>query len=166
MALLRISGQALLGQYFDKYYLLASGVSETCIGLGIIIFSPLTQVLLDTYGWRNTLLLLGGIYSHMIIGGILLRSPSGWQKFSSLTTNGFDDENDPCLEPNASKHDIFTWVDLPSTRKGRAAKCNFNCMHLTSDTSSKICRFLLTAQLQEVQVVLLQDGSFISYLIV
>ena len=80
LALLMVPGFALLGQYFDKYYPLAGGVCLACGGLGIIIFPPLTQGLLDTYGWRNTLLLLGVIYLHMIIGGILLRSPSRMKK--------------------------------------------------------------------------------------
>ena len=130
LALLKIPGQALLGIYFDEYYPLARGVCTACGALGIIVFPPLTQVLLDTYGWRNTLLLLGGICSHMIISGILFRSPTRVQKFSLLKTNDLDDDNDQCLEANASEHDTFTWMDLSSTSSGRTAKCNFEFMHL------------------------------------
>ena len=60
-SLLRTTCRALQGQYFDKYYPLAAGVCEPCIDLGIIIFPPLTKVLLGTYGWRNSLLLIGAI---------------------------------------------------------------------------------------------------------
>ena len=131
LALLKIPGQVLQGQYFDKYYPLARGVCTVCGALGIIVFPPLTQVFLDTYGWRNTLLLLGGIYLHMIISGILFRSPTQVQRFSLLTTNDLDDENDPCLETNASEHDTLLWMDLSSTSSERAAKCTFEFMHLT-----------------------------------
>ena len=67
----------------------------------------------------------------MIIGGILFRSSTRLQKFSLLTTNDIEDENDPCLETDASKHGPFTWMDLPSTSSGRAAKRSFDCMHHT-----------------------------------
>ena len=131
LALLQIPGQAQLGQYFDKYYPLARGVCTACGALGIIVFPPLTQVLLDTYGWRNTLLLLGGIYLHMIISGILFRSPTRVQRFSLLTTNDLDDDNDPCLKTNASEPNTFTCMNLSSTSSKRPAKCNFEYMHLT-----------------------------------
>ena len=125
LALLMIPGQALQGQYFDKYYPLARGVCSACGALGIIVFPPVTQILIDIYGWRNALLLLGGIYSHMIIGGMLFRLPSRLQKFSLLTTNDLDDNNDPCLE-----QDTFTWMDLSSTSSG----CNTG-LHLFNSLS-------------------------------
>ena len=131
LALLTVPGFALLGQYFDRHYPLAAGVYQFCGALGIVVFPPLTQVLLDTYSWRNTLLLLGGIYFHMIIGGILLRSPFRMQKFSLLSSNDLDDDNDPCLETNNSEPDTFTWMDLPSADSGRTAKYTINYMHLT-----------------------------------
>ena len=131
LALLMVPGFAQLGQHFDKYYPLAGGVSQGCCALGIIVFPPFTQVLSDTYGWRNTLLLLGGIYLHMIIGGILLRSPSRMQTFAFLWSNDIDYDNDPCLETNDSEHDTFTWMDLPSAGSGRDAKCTNDYMHNT-----------------------------------
>ena len=128
LALLKIPGQALQGQYFDKYYPLARGVCSACGALGIIVFPPVTQILLDTYGWRNTLLLLGGIYLHMIVSGIMFRSPLPKQKFSLLKTHDLDDDNNPCLETNASEHFTFKWINL-STSLERAAKNNFECLH-------------------------------------
>ena len=131
MALLEVPGFALLGQYFDKYYPLAGGVWQACDSLGIIVFPPLTQLLLDTYGWRSTLLLLGGIYFHIIIGGILLRSPSRTRNFSLLSSNDIDDNNDLCLETNDPEHDTFTWMDPPSTRSRRSSRCIIDYLRLT-----------------------------------
>ena len=88
-------------------------------------------MLLDTYGWRNTLLLLGGIYLHMIICGILFQSPTRVQTFSLLTTNDLDDEKDSCVETNASEHETFSWMDLSSTSSERAAKRNYEFVHRT-----------------------------------
>ena len=132
LALLLIPGYALLGQYFDKYYPLAGGVCQASSALGIIVFPPLAQILLDTYGWRNTLLLLGGVCLHMIISGILFRSPSTrMQKFSLLTKNDVDDDNESCSDISDLEHNTFTWMDLPPSSSGRAAKYNFDCLHLT-----------------------------------
>ena len=157
MALLLIPGYALLGQYFDKYYPLAGGVCQASSAIGIVVFPPLTQILLDTYGWRNTLLLLGGVCLHMIISGMLFRSPSArMQKFSLITTNDVDDDNESYLDASDLEHKTFTWMDLPLSSSGRAAKYNFDYLHLTglhlfknlsflancADTGSACCAFV------------------------
>ncbi len=65
----------LLAQSFDAYYPVASSIYY-CIGsVGLIVFAPLTQFLLTTYGWRNTILLLGAIYFHIVVCAALFRSP-------------------------------------------------------------------------------------------
>ena len=110
---------------------MAHGIREACGALGIIVFPPLTQVLLDTYGWRNTLLLLGAIYSHTLISGILFRSPSYEQKFSLVATNDDLDENDSCLETNDSENDTFTWMDLPLEGSGYSTKRKFDILYFT-----------------------------------
>ena len=131
MALLAVPANALLGQYFEKYYPLANGLAEACGALGIIVFPPLTQMLLDTYGWRNTLLLLGAIYSHTLISGILFRSPSYEQKFSLVATNYDPDDNDSSLGTNNSEYYAFTWMDLSSAGSGYGAKREFDILHFT-----------------------------------
>ena len=134
LALLLVPGYSLLGQYFDKYYPLAGGVCEACGALGIIVFPPLAQILLDNYGWRNTLLLLGGIYSHMIIGGILFRTPSHMQKYSLLPTSDYLDDNNSSLKTNDSEYETFkafTWKDLPSTGSVQTSKRKFKILYST-----------------------------------
>ena len=79
-----VPGYSLLGRYFDKYYPLVGGLCNASGSLGLMVFAPLTQILLDAYGWRNTLLVLGGLYFHLVISGMLLRSPHH-QKPSVLT---------------------------------------------------------------------------------
>ncbi|XP_071788971.1 monocarboxylate transporter 12-like [Asterias amurensis] len=41
--------------------------------VGMMVYGPLTQVLLDTYGWRGTMLILGGVSFHVVICGLLIR---------------------------------------------------------------------------------------------
>ncbi|XP_072044967.1 monocarboxylate transporter 13-like [Amphiura filiformis] len=64
---------AALPFYFDKFYDLANGLSHAGLSIGLMIIPPLTQLLLDIYGWRGTLLILGGLNSHLVVCGALLR---------------------------------------------------------------------------------------------
>ena len=130
LALLTVPAYSLLGQYFDKYLPLASGVVEVCGALGIVVFPPLTQILLDTYGWRNTLLLLGAVCLHMIISGILFRSPNT-RRFSLLPTNDFFNDNKSTLGNNDLDYDTFSWMDLPSEGSSQTVKRKFDIFNLT-----------------------------------
>ncbi|XP_038053066.1 monocarboxylate transporter 2-like [Patiria miniata] len=63
----------LLGVYFDRYYAMANGIACAGTSIGILIFAPVTQFLLDVYGWRGCLLLIGGMLLHLIVVGSLFR---------------------------------------------------------------------------------------------
>ncbi len=64
---------AALPLYFDKFYDLANGIAHTGISTGLMLLPPLTQYLLDTYGWRGAFLILGGLNLNLIVCGMLLR---------------------------------------------------------------------------------------------
>ena len=88
---------SLLAQWFDAYYPLVSSVFYSCGSVGLMVFAPLTQFLLTTYGWRNTFLLLGAIYFHIVVCAAFFRSPRLISdKKSSLPSN------DPHLACNSS----------------------------------------------------------------
>ncbi|XP_022092941.1 monocarboxylate transporter 12-like isoform X2 [Acanthaster planci] len=78
-----ILSRAMTGRYFTTNYATVNGIATTGDGVGLI-FAPLTQVLLDTYGWRGALLLLGAISMHLGVCGFLLRP-------SPLSAEGRDD---------------------------------------------------------------------------
>lgn len=65
-----------LSVYFEKYYALAVGIAMCGISLGIMISAPLTQFLLDMYGWRGTILIWAAFCSHFVISGALLAPKS------------------------------------------------------------------------------------------
>ncbi|XP_038073632.1 monocarboxylate transporter 12-like [Patiria miniata] len=66
-------GFAVMASYFKEKYPLAIGLSTMGIPLGIMAYGPVTQVLLNTYGWRGTMLLLGGISFHLVACALLVR---------------------------------------------------------------------------------------------
>ncbi|XP_022104113.1 monocarboxylate transporter 12-like [Acanthaster planci] len=70
-----ILSRATTGRYFTTNYATVNGIATSGHSVGLISFAPLTQVLLDTYGWRGALLLLGAISTHLGVCGLLLRPP-------------------------------------------------------------------------------------------
>ena len=62
-----------LAKYFDKHFDVANAISYTGISIGIIVMPLLTQFLLDAYGCRGALLILGGINLHSVMSGAFLR---------------------------------------------------------------------------------------------
>ncbi|XP_022103958.1 monocarboxylate transporter 12-like [Acanthaster planci] len=54
----------------------AFSISQTGSSVAFIVMPPLTQLFLDTYGWRGAMLLLGSIFFHMTVCGALLQCPS------------------------------------------------------------------------------------------
>ncbi|XP_072051825.1 monocarboxylate transporter 6-like [Amphiura filiformis] len=70
-----VSGE--LAIYFDdKDFSKASAFARAGVSIGITIMPLLTQFLNDVYGWRGTMLILGGINLHCVISGALLRPVS------------------------------------------------------------------------------------------
>ena len=51
----------MIGHYFDKKRALATGIATCGSGVGTFVFAPLTVFLLKQFGWKGTMLILGGI---------------------------------------------------------------------------------------------------------
>ena len=64
---------ALISSYFTIYYHAATNIVTTGLPSAITIFAPVTQLSIDTYGWRGTMILLGGINFHCIAAGVILK---------------------------------------------------------------------------------------------
>lgn len=63
----------VVGLYFDKRRALATGIATSGSGLGTFAYAYLTDILLRTYGWRGTILILGGILLNVIVCGLIFR---------------------------------------------------------------------------------------------
>ncbi|KAM6175399.1 monocarboxylate transporter 11 [Erethizon dorsatum] len=62
-----------LSRYFSRRRVLAMGLALTGNGASSLLLAPALQLLLDTFGWRGALLLLGAVTFHLIPCGALLR---------------------------------------------------------------------------------------------
>lgn len=69
--------------WFDKRRTLAVSIASCGVGVGTLIYSPLTDFLLQHYDWRNTLVLLGGTVLNVCVCGALMRDPD-WMIIKEL----------------------------------------------------------------------------------
>lgn len=106
--------------WFDKRRTFATGIGASGTGLGTFIFAPLTQYLLDMYGWRGATLVLAGLLLNMCVCGALMRDPDwlieenllesrseSMQTFSPQASNLCLDEIKKLIETGAPHEDIL-----------------------------------------------------------
>ena len=82
-SLMLLSCNVIIQQRFNKHRSLATGISVMGYSFGNFIGAPLTQLLLNGYGLRGTLALLGAIQSHRIPLALQFRSPERFKTASS-----------------------------------------------------------------------------------
>ncbi|XP_038069324.1 monocarboxylate transporter 12-like [Patiria miniata] len=75
LSIVNVLTRAATGRYFTTNYATANGIGTSGHAVGMILMAPLTQLLLDTYGWRGALVLIGALSLHLGVCGLLLRSP-------------------------------------------------------------------------------------------
>ena len=62
-----------ISTYFVKYYHAVMSIATTGVPLAIMCFAPITQFLIDIYGWRGSMLLLSSMQFHTVMAAALLR---------------------------------------------------------------------------------------------
>ncbi|KAJ9587652.1 hypothetical protein L9F63_018904, partial [Diploptera punctata] len=77
MGLVAPSSYLAINSYFIEKRGFAMGFCQTGIGLGFIVVPHLVQAMLDNYGFRGTMLILGGIALNSIVGALLYH-PVEW----------------------------------------------------------------------------------------
>ncbi|PSN41453.1 hypothetical protein C0J52_14533 [Blattella germanica] len=77
MGLMAPSSYLAINSYFVARRGVAMGLCQAGIGLGFIAIPYLVQAMLDNYGFRGTMLLLGGVALNSIVGALLYH-PVEW----------------------------------------------------------------------------------------
>lgn len=106
--------------WFDKKRTFATGIGASGTGLGTFVFAPLTQYLIETFGWRGATLILAGALLNFAVCGALMRDPDwlieenllesrseSMQTFSPQASNLCLDEIKKLIETGAPKEDIL-----------------------------------------------------------
>nr|XP_054769499.1 LOW QUALITY PROTEIN: monocarboxylate transporter 3-like [Lytechinus pictus] len=75
--------------YFPDYFEIATGVLISGGSVGVMVMPWLFDIIIDNYGWRGGLLLLGALNSHYILIGSLLKPTKGEAKKGLLLKSGW-----------------------------------------------------------------------------
>ena len=77
-----MAATVIVQQYFTTKRALATGLASSGLSVGVITAGPIIQQLLDVYSWRGTIILVAGLWLHVLVFGALFRplpqfSPQG-----------------------------------------------------------------------------------------
>nr|XP_060635849.1 monocarboxylate transporter 13-like [Anolis sagrei ordinatus]XP_060635850.1 monocarboxylate transporter 13-like [Anolis sagrei ordinatus] len=86
---------ASVSRYFKKRRTLATSMALTGVGLSSFAFSPLFQLLVDTYAWRGALMIVAGMSFNLMVCGALIR-PLTLKEDLSCPLSG--DPDKPCWQ--------------------------------------------------------------------
>ncbi|XP_022104112.1 monocarboxylate transporter 11-like [Acanthaster planci] len=107
-----ILSRAMTGRYFTTNYATVNAIATSGHSVGLIAIAPLTQVLLDTYGWRGALLLLGAMSMLLGVCGFLLRPPppsaEGREDYLPIITSEEEPSAYGPKSPNTQKRSRFS----------------------------------------------------------
>ncbi|XP_038071341.1 monocarboxylate transporter 12-like [Patiria miniata] len=93
--------------YFHERYALASFVAKSGAPVGMMVYGPVTQLLMDWYGWRGATMILGAFNFHLTACGFLVGRPvvrcgGGGFRYQKVTSgvpsSGVDDFDRGCLD--------------------------------------------------------------------
>ncbi|XP_038047845.1 monocarboxylate transporter 12-like [Patiria miniata] len=96
--------RAAVARCFPTNYATATGLAMSGFPVGTLLIAPMTQLLLDTYGWRAAMMLLGAMSLHLPACGALLRQRSrDSEKSNQYETLREDDDLDDSSRNNIAK---------------------------------------------------------------
>ncbi|XP_070539655.1 monocarboxylate transporter 13-like [Ptychodera flava] len=82
---------SLPAKYFRRHYALANGIVFAGVAVAWISLPSLSQLMIQTYGWRGAMLLLSALTANICVCGVILKSPQeGRHPAVSV------DQNDQC----------------------------------------------------------------------
>ncbi|XP_078669474.1 monocarboxylate transporter 2-like [Branchiostoma floridae x Branchiostoma belcheri] len=104
-ALTLSSATAIVGQYFTKRRAMANSLTVVGASVASMSFPPLFQYLMDEFGWKGALLIIGGMMLNMIVAGALIRPLEAYRDRKVENGPGESRMNDSetVLEPGIAK---------------------------------------------------------------
>ncbi|XP_070555907.1 monocarboxylate transporter 11-like [Ptychodera flava] len=86
-------GTGVYSLFIKKRFTVANYIVALSGGLSVLMFPPMLQICIDTYGWRGTVLVFGAINAHLCIAAALFRPRSAQM-----------DEKEDADEPVSTAH--------------------------------------------------------------
>ncbi|CAH1794226.1 unnamed protein product [Owenia fusiformis] len=133
LSVVYVAAIIVVAYYFETKRAFATGLAVSGSGIGTFVFAPLTEFLMGKYGWRGTILILGGIMLNIVVAGALfrpletkrdkkrkryLRSLAKFSRQNStismddinqihIPLNGSASINDNCIDLDMQKHSML-----------------------------------------------------------
>ncbi|KAL1124162.1 hypothetical protein AAG570_001932 [Ranatra chinensis] len=126
--------------YFEKYRSLATGIAVCGSGLGTFIMAPVTEKLVEGFGWRGAMLITGGLMFNCVVFGILFR-PLEHPKTPSKAAVEDGRPADPKCETLTVEKEA---VRRPHSVHGHASIAVGEGHRATANGNSEICRLALS----------------------
>ncbi|XP_019617991.1 PREDICTED: monocarboxylate transporter 13-like isoform X1 [Branchiostoma belcheri] len=122
---------AIVGQYFTRRRAMATSLLMLGSSVASMAFPPLFQYLMDEYGWKGALLIIGGIMLNIVVAGALIRPLEAYRdrKVENSLGNSRVNESDMELETGNGKK-CFT--DAANFLKEFWAQMNFKVILIPS----------------------------------
>lgn len=121
-------------QYFEAKRSLATGIAVCGSGFGTVVFAPVVDMLINSYGWRGTMLIFGGIVLNCIIFGAMFRPLEAprpkvaAKKAASIDQNATAGELEPLKAGNTVLKPLTDqYLQLPQRTDAPPSGCNGLC---------------------------------------
>ena len=121
--------------YFTKRRALAHGIGKTGISLGSFIFPPLSNYVLNLYGWKSVIYMYAGLALSSAAFGALIRPIISHTNVSKID-DGICEENLPLtIENSGNVNDVL--VDHPKNENIISDSCSSNKLEISESVNSK-----------------------------
>lgn len=71
--LLYLPSIVMVGLYFDRKRAFATGIAVCGSGIGTLVFAPLAQILIDEYGWKGMIIIMGALMLNGFVCAIVYK---------------------------------------------------------------------------------------------
>ncbi|XP_077977246.1 monocarboxylate transporter 13-like isoform X1 [Glandiceps talaboti] len=92
--------------YFKRRFPIAIGIALSGTGAGQFVFALLCQYLIDTYGWRGTLLILSALSFNLSVAGALLRPLGEGKQEVTFNTEAKSEVENVEIQKSVNRADI------------------------------------------------------------
>ncbi|XP_038056610.1 monocarboxylate transporter 12-like [Patiria miniata] len=94
IGILNVLSKALLAKHFRRHLTVACGMGNIGQAMALLVFAPMMQLFLDTYGWRGATLLMAGVCFHAVPFAVLVRDADHKPNYQPLPSRNEHHEAD------------------------------------------------------------------------
>ncbi|XP_070569390.1 monocarboxylate transporter 11-like [Ptychodera flava] len=95
-------GLGIVAHFIKTRYVIANALASTGAGVGILIFPPILQKLIDVYGWRGASIVFAGMNAHMFVSAALFITPANYKSPDDIRQPSYEHQRQTEEEQNGT----------------------------------------------------------------